>query len=441
MKTAKANNELLMESLSRAHFQYFVDYQNKSTGLILDRTRPGAPATIAGVGFALPAYAAASERNWISRQEALDYTLKVLRLLHDSPQGEAAQGVSGYRGFFYHFLDPNTGLRATAPQFWHSELSSIDTALLMAGVRFAAAYYRGRRAEEREIRRLAEALYERVEWNWLLRENGEIGHGWTPENGLIKSVYSGYSEALLLYILALGSKRYAVPAQSWQALCSRYITADKPKKHISMPGMPLFCYQYPHCFIDFRGIKDKANRQLGFDYFENSKRAVLAHHAYAVENKKGFVGYGPLQWGLTACDGPGPMPNPDEKTGSLEFRHYSERGITGFDDGTIAPTAALASLPFKPALVLRTARHWLNKPGLYSLHGFADAFNASYGIASGQEKNQPWIADDRLAIDQGPVVLMFENHRSDFVWRHTRRDPVLRKALTKAGFKGGWLKH
>ncbi|MBK7750060.1 MAG: Tat pathway signal protein, partial [Candidatus Obscuribacter sp.] len=154
-------DELMLESVSRAHFQYFVDYQDKDTGLILDRTRAGGPATIAGVGFALTAYAIASERFWISRKEALDYTVRVLEVLARVPQGDAIQGTNGYRGFFYHFLDPKTGERATAPQFWNSELSSIDTALLMMGVRFAINYWRGRNAREKYVRDTGRALYDR----------------------------------------------------------------------------------------------------------------------------------------------------------------------------------------------------------------------------------------------------------------------------------------
>ncbi len=442
-------NELLLERVARAHFQYFLDYQDRDTGLILDRTREDGPATIAGVGFALPAYAAASRRHWISRGEAIGYTLKVLRLLWAVPQGEEAHGRSGYRGFFYHFLDPKSGQRATAPRFWNSELSSIDTALLMAGVRFAAAFYKRDTPEEAEIRQLADQLYNRVEWSWLLRPDGLIGHGWSPEQGMIESVYSGYSEALLLYLLALGSPTDPVPDSSWQALCRHYQTANytgkKQGTFITMPGTPLFCYQFPHCFVDFRGIKDDVNRELGFDYFENSRRATLAQHRYAVLNPENFVGYDHKNWGLTACDGPGhhkATVNGKER----QFSWYRERGAPfGHDDGTIAPTAAMSSLPFAPKLVLKTASHWLkHRPELFSRHGFADAFNDSFRISPApggtSSASATWVDQERIAIDQGPVVLMFENYRGGLIWQTMRRDPVLQRALKKAGFKGGWLK-
>lgn len=434
-------DELLLERIARAHFQFFVDFQDKDTGLILDRTKLSGPATIAGVGMALPAYASASERHWISRREAVDYTLRVLRVLWSVPQGEAIEGVSGYRGFFYHFLDPATGQRATKPKFWNSELSSIDTALLMAGVRFARHYYLGKDAAEAEIRDLADKLYERVEWDWLVREDGHIGHGWSPEGGMIKSVYGGYSEALLLYLLAIGSPTHPAPASSWQTLCANYKlerAMGSGKPFITMPGTPLFCYQYPHCFIDFRGIKDGVNRGLGFDYFENSKRATLSQHAYALANPDQWVGYDKYNWGLTACDGPGDgkrVVNGRER----EFSWYRERGAPfGHDDGTIAPTAALSSLPYAPRLVIRTARYWLLKrPELFSIHGFTDAFNDSYTI---DESGKGWVDPERIAIDQGPVVIMFENYRSELIWRTMRRDPALKRALKLAGFTGGWLK-
>lgn len=436
-RNISASNDMMLERVQRAHFQYFLDYQDKTTGLILDRTRLDGPATIAGVGFALSAYGAASKRLWVSRTEAVAYTLRVLRTLWNVPQGEQTEGVNGYRGFFYHFLNPATGTRATAPQFWNSELSSIDTALLMAGVRFARYFYRGKSAEEVEIRDLADKLYNRVEWSWLVRDSGLIGHGWTPEGGLIPSVYAGYSEAPLLYLLAIGSPTYPAPTASWDALFAKPEFAQQDgKTYVSMPGQPLFCYQFPQSFIDFRGIRDKLNRKLGIDYFENSKRATLAQHQYAVENPQGFRGYDRLNWGLTACDGPGDVTkivDGKERT----FSWYRERGCpAGHDDGTIAPTAAISSLPFAPMLVLSTIRGWLkNRPELFSMHGFADAFNPTFGanLRSG------WVDAERIAIDQGPIVLMIENYRSGLVWNTMRRDPALVRALRKADFQGGWL--
>lgn len=443
----------MLERVQRAHFQYFLDNQDHSTGLILDRTRPGSPATVAGVGFALTAYAVASTRFWLSRREAVSYTLKVLDVLKRVPQGDSPSGVNGFHGFYYHFLDPATGERATSPKFWNSELSTIDTALLMIGVRFAATFYDGDSAEEKRIREIASFLYERVEWTWMLRDLSEmpnqnrggtlkgrvLGHGWTPEHGLIQSVYLGYSEALLLYLLALGSAKYAVPAETWQ----KYLGFEKAQTlygetFIAMPGTPLFCYQYPHCWFDFRGIRDDLGRRLGFDYFENSVRATRAQYRYAVVNPHGFVNYGTRNWGLTASDGPG---GGKKKVGDreIDFSWYSERGAPlGLDDGTIAPTAALSALPFAPHIVLPTMRYWLKKrPELFSMQGFFDAFNDTYPDEAG--KSVGWVDVETLAIDQGPVVLMLENYRTGLIWKVMKRDPAMRKALKSASFRGGWL--
>ncbi len=429
---------LMLERVQRAHFQFFVDNQGEGTGLILDRSRPGAPATIAGVGFALPAYAIAAQKQWISRDEAIAYTLKVLTVLASVPQGEATTGMSGNHGYFYHFLDPKSGVRATAPTFWNSELSSIDTALLMAGVTFAASYYAGgKTTEEKQIVKLAKFLYERVEWDWLLKDNGLIGHGWIPESGMINNVYGGYSEALLLYILALGSPTHPVPASSWQAFMgATKLTTYRDETYIAMPGTPLFCYQYPHCFVDFRGIKDALCTRLGLDFFENSRRATIAQFNYAQENPNNYRGYGGFDWGVTACDGPGDkvvVIDGVERT----FHSYDERGAPfGTDDGTIAPTAAISSLPYAPHLVLPTMRYWLNsRPELFSSQGFTDAFNPTFDGS----KPSGWVDAERVAIDQGPVLLMIENYRSDFMWQAMQQNAYLIRGLKQAGFKGGWL--
>lgn len=437
-KERQSSDEVVLDRVQRATFQWFLDCQNKDTGLIWDRSRPGCPATIAGVGFALTVYPVAVKRGWILRDEAVAYALKVLRVLANAPQGDGKSGFSGHRGFFYHFLDPASGLRATAPTFWDSELSTIDTGLLMAGVSFARTYFSKRNGCEKEIRSLCTALLERAEWSWMIREDMKIFHGWTPENGIISHVYSGYSEALLLYLQALAPRNRPAPASCWTSLMDG-VKAERfgGKPYIAMPGTPLFCYQYPHCWIDFDGIADDTNRRLGFDYFQNSVRATRAQHRYAVQNPNGWRGYDELDWGLTACDGPG---NGTKVVDNRErqFRGYSERGCPrGFDDGTIAPTAAISSIVYTPRKSLRTMRFWLkHRPEIFSdMSGFADAFNPTFDTS----KPSGWVGSDRVAIDQGPIILMIENYRSRFVWKVMRKDRALRRALRRAGFTGGWL--
>lgn len=433
----------LLGRVERAHFNYFLNSQDKTTGLVLDRSTmvgtQNGPASIAATGFSLAAFACAVKRGWVTRKEAVDYTLRVLNTLWSAPQGDAAEGTSGFHGYFYHFLDPATGLRATAPKFWHSELSSIDTALLMGGVLFARNYYRGKNADETKIRELADNLYRRVEWDWLKREDKLIHHGWTPEKGLIEHVYQGYSEALLLYLLAISSPTHPMPEGTWKAFIGNAkLGYNYGISYVQMPGEPLFCYQYPHAFIDFRGIADDINRKFHFDWFENSRRMSWVHYHYAQHNPYHFTGYGGFNWGLTASDGPGGGQKRTDDGRVIEFRGYSERGApTGFDDGTIAPTAAISAMPYVPEISIPTVRYWLKeRPELFSDNGgFIDAFNPTFD----QGKPSGWVDRDRIGIDQGPIVLMMENFRSGLIWSVMRRDQDLRNGLAKAGFKGGWL--
>ncbi|MBC7996960.1 MAG: Tat pathway signal protein [Leptolyngbya sp.] len=430
----------LIKFTQRAHFEWFRRNQNARTGLVKDRDKPNSPASIAATGFALAVYPIAADNGWITHEEAMQYTAKTLRALSVAPQGSEREGVSGNWGMFYHFLDPDTATRAVSPKFWDSELSTIDTALLMAGVLFAGSYFTADNTEERGIRHMAESLYARVEWDRFVNDKQLILHAWTPELGMWEPVYRGYSEALLLYILALGSPTHAAPAAVWDA----FIGDAKTETHygqtfIRMPGMPLFCYQYPQAFIDFRGITDGVNRRLGFDYHECARRAALAQHGYAVDNPLRMRDYSALDWGLTASDGPGGGEKVVEGR-VIDFRWYSEHGgPEGFDDGTIAPTAALASMPYVPERSIATLRHWLSeRPELFSLDlGFVDAFNPTFDKA----KKHGWIDSDRIGIDQGPIVLMMENHMGGGVWSVMRRNAHIRRGLKAAGFTGGWLSH
>lgn len=428
----------LLEFTQRAHFEWFRRNQNPRTGLVKDRDQPKAPASVAATGFALVAYPIAASRGWITHDEALTYVSKTLRALSGAPQGPEREGVSGNWGMFYHFLDPDTATRAVAPKFWDSELSTIDTALLIAGVLFAGSYFDGDNTHETGIRYMADNLYKRVEWKRFVREDNLILHAWTPERGMWDPVYRGYSEALLLYVLALGSPTHPAPAASWQAFIGDAQTETHyGQTFIRMHGMPLFCYQYPQAFIDFRGITDDVGRRLGFDYHENARRASLAQHSYAVVNPNKMRGYNSVNWGLTACDGPGGGKKVVDGR-EVDFRGYSERGgPMGFDDGTIAPTAALSAMPFVPINSKAALRHWLSeRPELFDFDlGFVDAFNPTFD----NRTYNGWVDAERIGIDQGPIVLMLENYESGLVWNVMRRNAHLKRGLKAAGFSGGWL--
>ncbi len=420
------SQQALLDKVQKDHFQYFVQESDPVTGLTKDRSTADSLASIAATGFSLTAYPVATEHGWISRNEAANYTLKVLHTLTNTPQGDEARGDSGNHGFFYHFLDPKTGLRVN-----NNEVSTIDTALLMSGVLFAKDYFNQNNPAENEIRNLADNLYKRVDWNWAMDSDGRLSMGWTPEHGFIKADWQGYNEGGLALLLGLGSPTHELPAKAWD----KYTSTDKianlyGQKFIEFG--PLFGHQYPQIWFDFKGIKDSLNQKLGFDYFENSRRAALVQHTYAEQNPQNWRGLNSLDWGLTASDGPGDLTKIiNGKT--IEFRGYNARGFPDeFNDGTIAPTAALGSLPFAPEIVMPTLEYWMKtRPEIYGNTGFKDAFNPTFDST----KPSGWVDPDTIGIDQGPILLMLENYRSGFIWDIMKKDPYFKTALKKAGFK------
>jgi hypothetical protein len=289
----------MLEGLRRATFEFFRNEVNPQTGLIADKTQPGCPSSIAAVGMALSVYLVAIERDLHSRAEAIDRTLKVLRFFESSQQAPEAD-ATGYKVFYYHFLDIETGRRA-----WQCELSTVDTAILLAGILTAASYFTGKSDKEGEIRELAESLYRSVDWQWALNGGTTITHGWKPESGFIAHRWdTGYSEALILYAPALGSPTFAIDSQGYK----EWIATFEWKKVYDIQYLyagPLFIHQMSHLWVDFRGVHDDVNREKGLDYFENSRRATYIHRQYGIENPLAFAHYSEYGWGLTASDGPG----------------------------------------------------------------------------------------------------------------------------------------
>lgn len=436
---------VLFDDIEQRTFRFFWDTTSAANGLTPDR-HPSRPfSSIAAIGFALTAYPIGVENGWIERSQAVDRTLATLRFFRDAPKGPQAAGRTGHKGFFYHFLDMRHGHRYEP---W-VELSSVDTGLLMMGVLFAQSYYDRDDAREREIRDLADVLYRAVEWPWLQRREPLISMGWHPESGFIPHDWAGYNEAMLVYILALGSPTHPVGPEAWEAWTRSYDRSwgvFQGQEHLSFA--PHFGHQYTHAWIDFRGIRDAYMRRRGIDYFENSRRATLAQRAYAIENPMRWKDYGENVWGLTASDGP--QSTTQEYLGEQrEFRQYSARGAglaDAFDDGTLAPTAALASIAFAPEVVIPAAEEMHRRYGdfLYSDYGFLDAFNPSFEyeipVQSGRViPGRGWVAGDYLGIDQGPILLMIANHRNGFVWEVMKRNSYVRRGLERAGFTGGWL--
>ena len=411
--------------------QYYLQESNPANGLIRDKTDAKAPSSIAATGFGLATIPVLVERGVISRQFAPELALKRLRFFRDSPQGPQRDST-GYRGFYYHFLDTKTGRRV-----WDCELSTIDSAFLFAGMLVCAAYFDGDSEEENEVRRLANELYGRADWQWATNGGAEICHGWRPENGFIPHYWTGYDEALLVYLLALGSPNFPLPQESYTAYCSTY----KWKRiygHELLYSGPLFTHQLSHLWIDFRGLRDAFMREHNSDYFENSRQATYVHQEYARHNPLEFAGYGEFCWGITASDGPGwetRLVNGVER----QFYDYCARGAPfGPDDGTVAPWVVLASLPFAPEIVIPTVRAMGKLDlGMTKRYGFKPSFNQTYTVPD--SPTGWWVTPYHFGIDQGPVALMIENYRTGLIWNIIRRSPYITTGLRRAGFTGGWL--
>lgn len=432
-----------IDDLCRRTFDWFWDLADPRTGLVPDRWPTPSFASIAAVGFALPVYAWGAEMGWVSRSAARDRTLVTLQFFASSSQGDAEAGVTGHRGFYYHFLDMKTGAR-----FEETELSSIDTALLMGGVLFAAEYFDRTDPAEARIRALATALLDSVDWRWMQQPNGFVSMGWRPADGFIPHYWDTYNEAMLLNLLALGSATHALAPALWPRLTDRFAPhwgEHWGETYLHFP--PLFGHQYSHMFVDFRGIRDSFIAAKGIDYFENSARAVRAQRNYAIANPGGWAGYSSQVWGLTACDGPGDFTTAiDGRT--REFFSYSARGPGDRDDGTLSPTALGGSLPFAPDIVGQAlgAIHKIYGSAIYGRYGFLDSFNPTlkrqpdHALRHGKiVEDLCWVDGDYLGIDQGPIVGMIANHQADFIWKHTRKSKILRRGLERAGFSGGWL--
>ena len=424
----------LVDDLQHRTFQWFWDTTNAQNGLVPDRWPTESFSSIAAVGFGLTAYGVGAERGWVTREAAAQRVLTTLLFFEN--------GVEGNKGFFYHFVDMKTGKR-----FKEVELSTIDTTLFLAGALFCQSYFDRDNETERAIRESAERLYTRAEWTFFHERPPLVSMGWTPEGGLHDYDYTGYNEAMILYVLAIGSPTHPISPKAWNAYASTYRWDTYYGQQHVVFG-PLFGHQYSHVWIDFRGIKDHVMREKGIDYFENSRRATLSQRAYATENPMQWRGYGADVWGLTACDGPldGKLTIDGKER---QFFTYAARGAAPHevrDDGTIAPTAAASSIAFAPEIAVPAIKAMVSNWGdhLYQKYGFIDSFNPTLNFAQTVQMGHivpgvGWFDNDYLGIDQGPIVAMIENHRSGLIWTTMKKNEHVRRGLRRAGFTGGWL--
>jgi hypothetical protein len=401
-----ASDDEFLDYVQRANFSYFWYLANPVNGLVPDRTAPNSPCSIAAQGFGLSAICIGVDHGWITRTQAAARVRTTLNTYWQGPQGAGTSGVMGYQGWFYHFLDMNSGLRT-----WTCELSSIDTGLLLAGILDAKQYFTGTNADETTIRSTADAIFNRVNWQWMANGGDSLTMGWFPESGFLSARWIGYNEAMVLYIMGLGAATNPLPAAHWTSWTSGYNWGTAYGQTYVLFS-PLFGHQYSHCWVDFRHVVDGYMNDHGSTYFENSRRAALSQVAYC--STAPHTGYSSNVWGLTACDGPPP-------TG------YAARGLPpALDDGTIAPTAAGGSICFTPDNSLATLKHLYQnyRTALWTENGFRDAFNPGLG----------WYDTDEIGIDQGPMVIAIENYRTQRVWRRFMQSAEVQRGLSSAGF-------
>jgi hypothetical protein len=400
-----ASDDVFLEYIQQTAFDYFWYAANPTNGLVPDRSS-SSPCSIAAVGFGLAAIGIGIDHGWISRTQGVARVLATMNTFWNRPQGPATTGIIGYKGWFYHFLDMNTALRSP-----NSELSSIDTSLLLGGILYAKQYFDGTNADETAIRTLADAIFNRVDWNWMARGTNMVSMGWDPTSGFLSANWIGFNEGMIIYVLGLGAATNPLPASSWSQWTSGYTWATL-YGYSFVPFPPLFAHQYSHCWIDFRHITDAYMNAHDTTYFENSRRATLAQRNYCIANPLGQVGYTSNIWGLTACDDP------------VRYQAHGAPPAQN-DNGTIAPTAPGGSMPFAPEVCV---------PALQAMYRFRLNVWTSYGFKDAFNQGAQWTASDELGIDEGPIVIMIENYRTQRPWQLFMQNDEAQRGLQRAGF-------
>jgi hypothetical protein len=388
------DDDQFLEELEQATFQYFWDQGNPKTGLVKDRCNSrtednGIVASIAATGFGLTALCIGDARGYISRAAALER----VRAAFQSLWGR----LPNHRGFFYHWANVDTGERV-----WDSEVSSVDTAILLCGVLACREHF-----WVDDVQELADDIFDRVEWTWLSEDTTLLTHGWTPEVGFLPYRWDYYSELMMMYLLGLGSDTYPLHSDAWTAW--KRLTFDYEGMRYIGSFAPLFVHQYSQAWFDFRNKRDKYA-----DYFQNSVIATRVHRQFCIELGKQFPDYNADMWGITASD---------SMYGYVAWGGPPE---TGPIDGTIVPCASAGSLPFLPQEVMRVLRNIRQQyPEAWCKYGFVDAFNPL----------KKWYDTDVIGIDLGITLLMAENVRTGFVWETFMKSEIAQRGMARAGFK------
>jgi len=388
-------DDQFLEEVEKANFLYFVEQADPITGLVKDRsnvrkTDTSLAASIAATGFGLTALCIGHKRGYLSLNDARQRVLTTVRFLFEK--------MPSHRGFYYHFANVKTGERV-----WDSEVSSIDTAILLCGVLMCHAYF-----QHSEITRFAYRIASRVQWTWLSEDTSLLPLGWTPESGFLPYRWDYYSELMMIYLVGLGSSTHALPAGTWNAW--KRTTFEYAGLRYIGSYAPLFINQYSQAWFDFRGKRDKYA-----DYFLNSIIATEVHRIFCLELSKQFSDYSDDLWGITASDS------------ANGYVVWGGPPATGPIDGTVVPSAAAGSLPFLPQATLRVLKTIKNRYGdrAWCRYGFVNAFNPL--------KN--WYDTDVVGIDTGITMLMAENLRTGFVWNTFMKNGEAERGFQRAGFE------
>lgn len=393
LPTLSAEDDQFLNDIENASFLFFWEQGSPRTGMVKDRCnvraeRQGDAASIAATGFGLTALCIGAQRGFIPTGEALERVFATLRFLW--------RKLPNHRGFFYHFANPETGER-----MFDSEVSSVDTAILLCGVLMCREHFRHPAVAE-----LVNLIFDRVDWTWLSEDTSLLTHGWTPEIGFLPSRWDYYSELMMMYLLGMGSSAHPLKQETWNAW--KRLTFEYDGMRYIGSFAPLFVHQYSQAWFDFRGQRDKYA-----DYFENSVIATEVHRRFCLELGKQFPDYSEDLWGITASDS------------QQGYVVWGGPPATGPIDGTVVPSAAGGSLPFLPADSLRVLKTMRTRyPSAWSKYAFVNAFNPL--------KN--WYDTDVIGIDTGIVLLMAENLRTGFVWETFMKSAEARRGMERAGF-------
>jgi hypothetical protein len=393
MPVLSADDDRFLDDLERANFQFFWDQGSPNTGMVKDRCdvrngRQGIAASIAATGFGLTALCIGEHRGFVSTNDAVKRVVATLRFLWKK--------LPNHHGFFFHFGDAETGER-----MYDSEVSSVDTAILLCGVLTAREHFRHAGIDE-----LAQLVFNRVDWSWLVEDTSLLSQGWTPEVGFLSARWNDYSELMMMYLLGLGSSAHPLREDTWTAWKRTPFEYDS-KRYIGSFA-PLFVHQFSQAWFDFRHQRDKFA-----DYFLNSVTATEVHRKWCVELSKQFPDYGEDMWGISASDS------------QHGYVAWGGPPAMGPIDGSLVPSAAAGSLPLLPGPTIRVLKNIKNRfPQAWCKYGFVDAFNPL--------KN--WYDTDVIGIDTGITMVMAENLRTGFVWETFMKAPEARRGMERAGF-------